>query len=53
MTHSEYPFLRKIFLQWLISERLVEFDQAKSFFKSLIEGIDFGEDEDSEDGSTH
>ena len=53
MTHPEYPNLRKIFLQWLISVRLVEFNEAKAFFKSLIEGTHFLGNDENEEGSPY
>ena len=50
MTHSEYPVLRKMFLQWMFVERLVPLSAAENFFKEMIEAIDFGLDENNEKG---
>lgn len=50
MTRSEYPVIRRIFLQWMFSERLVLFSDAEAFFQEMIRNIDFGTDEDNEKG---
>ena len=50
MTHSEYPVLRKIFLQWMFVERLVPFVLAETFFKEITSSVEFGSDLDNEKG---
>lgn len=50
MTHPEYPVFRKVFLQWLFTERLVLLSNAEIFFKEICERTDFGLDEDNEKG---
>lgn len=50
MTHPEYPSLRKLFLQWMFTERLVLFAEAETFFKYITSSIDFGDDLENEKG---
>lgn len=51
MTHREYPALRKLFLQWMLVERLVLFSTAQEFFQEITKTLDFGRDEDNEKGT--
>ena len=51
MTHPEYPSLRKLFLQWMLMERLVLFHTAEVFFEKITCSIDFGDDLDNEKGA--
>lgn len=48
MTHSEYPILRKIFLQWIFVERMVLYIQAEKFYADIIEKINFEADDEEE-----
>lgn len=48
MTHSEYPVLRKIFLQWIFVERIVLYTQVEKIFNEIIEKVDFGQDIEDE-----
>lgn len=50
MTHSEYPVIRRIFLQWMFTERLVLLSEAEAFFQEMIKDLDFGADQDNEKG---
>ncbi len=50
MTRSEYPVIRRIFLQWMLAERLVLLSDAETFFQEMVINIDFGTDEDNEKG---
>lgn len=50
MTHREYPALRKLFLRWMLVERLVLFSAAQDFFQEITKTLDFGRDEDNEKG---
>lgn len=50
MTNHEYPNLRRLFLQWMLIERLVLFTKAEEFFKELISFVNFDDDIDGEKG---
>lgn len=51
MTHQEYPALRKVFLQWMLVERIVLLSEAHKFFAEITKALDFGNDEDNEKGT--
>lgn len=51
MSPKEYPTLRKVFLQWMFTERILQLKLAEEYFLHLIKDIDFTAEETEYKGS--